>query len=281
MLAISQDTSLPRISVIMPSFNQAAYLEEAICSVLDQHYPSLELMVLDGGSTDDSWRIIERYSDQLAYSYSKRDEGQTDALIQGFKRASGDLMGWVNSDDVLLPGALRKVGRAFLSHPQGSIIGGDYVLIDQEGYIIRCKRHPAQSAWFGRHGMFVINQPGSFFTRQSYEAIEGLHVDLHYVMDNDLYIRMMVNGSLYVHVNAWLSGFRKHPASKTVSQKAMAHRELERVRREYWPPMRLQSVLPLFYIACQSLNGNYIRMSVETLLARRMHWRIWSSSHCR
>lgn len=272
--------SYPRITVVMPSFNQAAYLEEAICSVLDQHYPNLEFMVLDGGSTDGSVEIIERYSDRLAYSHSRPDKGQTDALIQGFERSSGDLLGWVNSDDLLLPGALRRIAQAFVSRPLDDIFGGNYVLVDEAGRIIRCKRHPVQASWFGRNGMFTINQPGSFFTRRSYEAVGGLHRDLHYVMDNDLYIRMMLNGRQYVYINSWLAGFRKHSASKTVSQTRLAVQELERARRLYWPPMKLRRILPFLYVTWQILNGNYARMSIETLRARHAHWREWSNQQC-
>ncbi len=280
MTPLGNTDHFPRISVIMPSLNQAAYLEESICSVLDQNYRNLEFMILDGGSTDGSREIIERYSDRLSYYHSKPDKGQADALIQGFARATGSLMGWVNSDDVLLPGALRQIGQAFLSDPQIGIFGGNYVLIDHAGCIIRCKRHPKQSASFGRHGLFAVNQPGSFFTRRAYEAVEGLHIDLHYVMDTDLYVRMMINGCQYLHVNAWLSGFRKHPAAKTISQTVKAHQEHERVRHECWPPMRFRRIWAVSYITWQILNGNYIRMGVETLLAQGKHWRVWSSHHC-
>ena len=92
----------PRISIVMPSFNQGKYIEESIKSVLDQKYPNLEFMVLDGGSTDGSREIIERYADKLNYWHSQTDKGQTDAIVMGFKRATGDLLGYLGSDDVLL-----------------------------------------------------------------------------------------------------------------------------------------------------------------------------------
>src|SRR5665648_378984 len=99
----------PRISIVMPSFNQGVFLEEAIRSILDQHYPNLEFMILDGQSTDNSQAIIERYASCLAYWQSKPDQGQSDAIVQGMSRATGDLLGWVNTDDALLPGSLDAI----------------------------------------------------------------------------------------------------------------------------------------------------------------------------
>jgi glycosyltransferase involved in cell wall biosynthesis len=104
--------TMPTFSIIMPSFNQSIYLEEAICSLLDQTYPDREFMILDGGSTDGSQAIIKRDSGRLTYRYSRPDKGQTYALLQG-EYATGDLLGWVNSDDVLLPGCLHSIAQVY------------------------------------------------------------------------------------------------------------------------------------------------------------------------
>ncbi len=141
----------PRITVVMPSFNQARYIEESIQSILDQNYPNLEFMIFDGGSADGSQEIIERYADRLTYWHSQPDKGQTDVLIQGFDRATGDLLGWVNSDDVLLPGCLQTIAGAFVARPHCRLFGGNYVLIDAIGNIIRCTRHPANPVRFAKY----------------------------------------------------------------------------------------------------------------------------------
>jgi glycosyltransferase involved in cell wall biosynthesis len=269
----------PRITIVMPSFNQASYIEESILSVLEQNYPNLEFMILDGGSTDGSQGIIKRYSDQLAYWHSRSDKGQTDALIHGFERATGNLLGWVNSDDVLLPGALSHIASAYTSNSESGLFGGNYVLIDEVGRVIRCKRHPANADWFARRGLFAVNQPGSFFKRTDYEAVGRLNADLDYVMDTDLYIRMLCNGTRYVYINAWLSGFRKHSMAKTVAQATKAHREFEFIQRQYSPQNRLHLGWQFSYMAWQLMNGNYFRMGIETLLYRGRHWRIWPNRH--
>jgi glycosyltransferase involved in cell wall biosynthesis len=270
----------PRITVVMPSFNQVRYIDESIRSVIEQNYPNLEFMILDGGSTDGSQGIIKRYSDQLAYWHSRLDKGQTDALIQGFERATGNLLGWVNSDDVLLPGALHHIASAYASNPKGGLFGGNYLLIDQDGRILRCKRHPSNAVWFARRGLFAVNQPGSFFKRKDYEAIGGLNANLDFVMDTDLYIRMMANGTRYVYINAYLSGFRKHAMAKTVAQASKTHRELELTRRQYFPKTKMKLVWQLFYAVWQLMNLNYSRMSIETLSRRGIYWRVWANRHC-
>ena len=128
---------LPRITVVTPSFNQGRFLEETIQSVLYQDYPNLEYIVMDGGSTDGSADIIRRYSDQLAYWVSRPDRGQTDALIQGFGRASGDVLCWLCADDVWEPGTLWEVGRIFASQPETRAVYGDATFVDIEGRRIR------------------------------------------------------------------------------------------------------------------------------------------------
>ncbi len=133
-------SDLPRISIVMPSYNQSQFIEESIQSILEQNYPSLEFMIYDGGSTDGSQEIIQRYASHLAFWQSGPDKGQTDALIQGFERATGDLLGWVNSDDVLLPGALQSIAQAYGSNPECGLIGGNFIMIDKIGRIIRCIR---------------------------------------------------------------------------------------------------------------------------------------------
>ncbi|MFC2030392.1 glycosyltransferase family 2 protein [Chloroflexota bacterium] len=269
---------LPRITVVMPSYNQVQYLEEAIQSILEQDYANLEFMILDGGSTDGSREIIERYSDRLAYWHSRPDKGQTDALIQGFERATGHLMGWVNSDDVLLPRALHSIAQAYVSNPEGGLIGGNYVLTDADSRIVRCKRHPANPAWFARLGLFLVNQPGSFFAPQSYRASGGLNIELHYVMDNDLYVRLLLGGTRFIHIDRFLAGFRVHPLAKTASaNRSRAIAEYKYAQRKYWPEDATHANKQSFgrgvYIIHQVVTGNYLRMAIETCRFHGQHWR--------
>jgi glycosyltransferase involved in cell wall biosynthesis len=263
----------------MPSFNQSQYIEEAIRSVLDQNYPNLEFLIIDGGSTDNSQEIIKHYSDHLTYWHSHRDEGQADALIQGFSRASGELLGWLNSDDILLPGALFHITKAYQSHPKGGIFAGNILWIDENGNIIRTKRHPSSVAWFAQHGLFFITQPGSFFTRKDYEKVGGLNSELHYVMDADLYMRMIHNHTSYVKVEAWVSGFRLHSLSKTVLHRSEFMMEYETLQREYLPWIKQKPAVMYLYRGLQLVNGNYIKTLIDIWFARGKHWRKWCRNY--
>jgi len=269
--------TLPKITLVMPSYNQVAYLEEAIRSVLDQNYPNLEFILLDGSSTDGSLDIIQRYANQLHYWHSQPDQGQADALKQGFARATGDLMGWLNSDDVLLPGAIEHIIQAYHANPSGGLFTGNLLWIDSQGRILRCKRHPSQAYFFIRRGIFAITQPGSFFKREDYSAVGGLNETLRYVMDADLYIRMLAQGTRHIHVNAWLSGFRRQDASKTVAEADAFAQEFERTRISSWSAMKPSRTWKVLYKGWQIVNGNFIRMGFETLLGRGRHWRDWSN----
>lgn len=269
----------PRISIIMPSLNQGKYIEEAIVSVLEQKYPNLELLILDGGSMDGTIDIIKRYSDYLAYWHSKPDKGQTDALIYGFQRTSGDLWGWLNCDDVLLPGVLERVAVLYMKNPKTEIFFGDYFLLDNYGKILECKRVPHRGiSWFAQRGYWVFNSTGAFFSGKAYKRVGGLHLDLDYVMDADLFMRMLLTGAEYLHVGCYVSGFRRHDSAKTVKGIRNSRTEYYYAAERYWPQKvaasRKKRYWKILYWLYQILNGN-IRMMLETRMHRGKHWEDW------
>lgn len=229
----------PFISVVMPSFRQAAYLEEAICSVLDQDYPHRELIVMDGGSDDGSVAVIERHQARLAYWTSARDGGQSDAMDQGFRRARGDLLCWVNSDDVLLPGALSAVADAWRRSEGADWIAGNCCWLDPEGRVLRCSRGMAWSGLLAGFGLPGVSAPSSFFSPRLYRQAQGFDRGMHYVMDTDLWLRFARLGARFVRVPRYLWGLRLHPDAKmsghNFSESAMAqpdHPSRERRRHE-------------------------------------------------
>ncbi len=151
-------SSLPRFSIVVPSFNQAPYLEQALRSILAQGYPDLEVIVMDGGSGDGSADIIRRYAPRLAYWQSQPDGGQAAALKAGFERSTGAVLGWLNSDDVYLPGALDEVAQWFLGHPGHAAVSGGGYFIDTEGRPTR----------FGRMG-FTLGVAASYDRTGTYD----------------------------------------------------------------------------------------------------------------
>jgi glycosyltransferase involved in cell wall biosynthesis len=270
---------LPTISIIMPSFNQGRFLREAIESVLSQHYPLAELLLLDGGSTDGSTEIVREYAARIAFARSGPDDGQTAALIEGISRSTGDLVGWLNSDDILFPGALWSIATAYSKAPDAALIGGNYLLIDADGRVLRCKRHPRHASWWARAGLLTVNQPGSFFSREAYIKLGGLRRDLDYVMDTEFYIRLLNSpAARFLYLNEWLAGFRLHGANKTYERHS---RDTEHIRALSQYPVGRRRILSRagwawVYRMHQIINGNYPRMALETWLARGQDWHAWA-----
>ena len=183
---------LPRISIVTPSYNQGAYLERTILSVLEQGYPELEYIIIDGGSTDNSADIIRCYESSLTYWVSEPDSGQSSAINKGFARASGRLLGWLNSDDYLLPGALTTIANMFTDNPAaGAYVGaGEYV--DTKGKVLFLKE-PAEitlESLYDWLEIFHFMQPSCFFSREAWDRARGLDESVHIAMDVDLWLKI-------------------------------------------------------------------------------------------
>jgi glycosyltransferase involved in cell wall biosynthesis len=189
----------PKISIVTPSFNQAGFLERTIRSVLDQNYPNLEYIIVDGGSTDGSLEIIRRYEDRLAWWCSEPDGGQSDALNKGFGRATGEIVGWLNSDDLYCPGALHQVGRYLDCHPEVDALHGSLYIIDGEDRLL-------DAYWSGPFGMaqatyifhvgLNFHQQTLFWRRELMGRAGMIDRTLNFSMDRDFIIRLLVHGRL-------------------------------------------------------------------------------------
>lgn len=232
--------SLPRISVITPSFNQAAFLEETILSVLGQQYPLLEYIIMDGGSSDGSAQIIERYAPQLSYWQSRPDGGQADALNQGFARATGDILLWVNSDDMLMPGILHKIARwiSDASTPQLWMGNCIHFAINNEQLDTRGSRIPALHRQQQLSQIDYIIQPATCFTRAAWQLAGKLRADLHFAFDWEWFLRAQKAGvALHTVADAWAL-YRLHPGHKSGGGSAQKRREeIREVYQTYDPRM--------------------------------------------
>jgi glycosyltransferase involved in cell wall biosynthesis len=231
---VSED--LPKVSIVTPSYNYAQFLEETILSVLNQGYPKLEYIIIDGGSTDGSVDIIRKYQDKLTYWASEPDRGQSHALNKGFARATGALLGWLNSDDVYLPAALSVAGRAYSQHP-GSCIAGPVVNVDlrsgEERFIPQRGITLENMVKFWEH-LYSWHQPGLFFPRSVYELVGGVDGSLGYAMDHDLVCRLLQHCQV-AYVDQPMAKFRLHTASKTCTAWDQYVLELSAVSQRYWP----------------------------------------------
>lgn len=218
---------LPRVTIITPSYNQAAFLEETIQSVLSQAYPNLEYFILDGGSTDGSVDIIRRYEDRLAGWTSQKDQGQADAINQGFARATGEIVAWLNSDDTYLPGAIASAVAALQAQPQAALVFGDVVSIDGSGETINVMTY---GNWDldALMQFNIIGQPGVFMRRSALEQAGGLDLSYHFLLDHHLWLRVAQQGTMHYVPQRWACA-RFHADAKNVAQAARFGQEAYRI----------------------------------------------------
>ena len=233
-------STIPIISMVTCSYQQGKYIDATIRSVLEQNYPSLEYIVMDGGSSDETLEILQRHSDRIDYWVSEPDGGQTDALIKGFKRSRGEIMGWLCSDDLLLPDALRTVARFFDENPDVEAVYGDALWIDGFGHIIRPKREIAFSQFILRFDHNYVPQPSMFWRKSVFEKVGGLDSRFNLSMDADLWDRFAQTTKI-AHIPELLSCMRYHPEQKTRMLRANGHLEGAVIRRR----SRLGRMTPL------------------------------------
>lgn len=206
----------PRISIVTPSFNQGQYLEETICSVLDQNYPNLEYIIIDGGSTDRSVEIIKKYEKHLKYWISEKDHGQSDAINKGLSHVTGELFNWLNSDDYFEPGSFNKVSQAYLNNRSKKVfcfklshLSGNkksvFDKLNDPGNALQCWVDP------------VINQQSTFYTGEAISFLGNLDKRFHYAMDYEWWLRFLFQfGTEAVYTSSeTIAVFRMHAESKT------------------------------------------------------------------
>ncbi|HEX3559046.1 MAG TPA: glycosyltransferase family 2 protein [Pyrinomonadaceae bacterium] len=224
-------TPWPKASVVTPSYNQGQFIEETIRSVLLQGYPNLEYIVVDGGSTDDSVEIIRKYEKWLAYWVSEPDRGQSDAINKGWRRATGEVWAWLNSDDVYLRRALERAAQTFAQHPDVEMVYGSSVLVNERGEVEGHLRAPA----FDLKELVRVNsvpQPSTFLRGQAAVGAGYLSESLHLCMDYDLWLRVALRGRV-VNLDEALSAMRLHPQSKTCTQLTRMNAELADIATDF------------------------------------------------
>jgi hypothetical protein len=202
----------PLVSVVTPSYNQAAFLETTIRSVLEQDYPSVEYFVMDGGSTDGSVAVIQEYAGRLSGWVSEKDRGQGDAINKGLARANGEIVAWLNSDDYYLPKAISAAVKTFAQYPDAALVYGDMLAVDQDGQTLNVLEYE-QYSLEDLLCFQIIGQPAVFFRREAYEQAGGLDINYHYMLDHLLWIRMAREAQI-VHVPQTWAAARFHPQAK-------------------------------------------------------------------
>jgi glycosyltransferase involved in cell wall biosynthesis len=279
----------PKFSIVTPSFNQRAYIEEALLSVKNQAYLKVEHIVIDGGSTDGTVEVLRDYGSRPGWEHlqwiSEPDGGQSDALNKGFKMASGEIVGWLNSDDCYRTECFRAVADAFAKNPAADIIYGDYTWMDQHGSLIKVRREIEFSPFvLLYHHVSPLPTPSSFFRRRIFDEDNFINVKYHFSMDHEFFLRLFQRGYRFQHLREVLADFRWQPESKSSKSPEKQGEERDSIVLQYSPLLRkmpqgvlrsasltfLRSQAALFYWSQKLLRGYYFGgASAESLASRQ------------
>jgi glycosyltransferase involved in cell wall biosynthesis len=222
--------SNPLVSIVTPSYNQAKYLEETIQSVINQEYPHIEYLVVDGGSTDGSIDILQKYDERISWWVSEADNGQTDAINKGFTRSKGKILAWLNSDDTYQANAVSEAVSYFQSHSKVGLVYGDANYINSSGKIIG--KFNAQQTSYNRlrRGGVYIPQQAAFWRANLWQQVSPLDPSFYFAMDYDLWVRLSRITEIRYHPKYW-ANFRLHDDAKTISADDRCWPEMLKVHR--------------------------------------------------
>lgn len=231
----------PVVSIVTPSFNQGEFVEATIRSVLEQTYPHVEYLFVDGGSTDETMTIVERYRSRIHTVIHEPDRGQSDALNKGFQRASGHLIGWINSDDVLYPDCVARIVDRYRQTPDGAVYYGAWSdWLDRAGRVTGQRHIEIGSKHDLLHRRADLIQQGSFYPLDLVRQIGYLDEAAAYCMDLDLFLRLLDHGPIYALSGPALAGFRAWEETKTSTGGARFHDDIRRTLRRHgasrWSP---------------------------------------------
>lgn len=226
-------SQFPRVSIVTPSFNQGRYLEETIISVLEQGYQKLEYIIIDGGSSDNSVSIIKKYEKHLSYWVSESDRGQTQAINKGLKRTTGEIVNWLNSDDLLAPSALHVIAKAFGNNQESDFYYGDFSIIDSAGREMFARKSAPYCKYGLLFGRQLSCQPAVFFRRRLLEKIGYLDEKLSFCMDQEFWIRAAMDGYKFYQIKNNLAKTRFHSDTKTSKHQEDLHKEHKGIVRKY------------------------------------------------
>jgi len=239
----------PLVSIITPSYNQGQFVEETIQSVLNQTYPNIEYIFVDGGSTDQTMQIVDKFKDKINVIIHEKDKGQADAINKGFKLAKGELVGWINSDDILYPQCVEKIINLYNEKPDGAIYYSSYIdWIDKKGNITAQRSVIIKNRNYLLNDNYVIVQPGSFYPIKLVKK-NYLDIDNHYCMDLAFWLDLLNFGEIYsVQTDQPLAAFRIYNGTKTDTGKIKFLMNIKKVLLQHRAKKYSRNILERVYI---------------------------------
>ena len=224
----------PEVTIVTPSFNQGQFIEETILSVLNQTYKNIQYIIVDGGSTDKTMEVVNKYQDRIDIVIHEKDKGQSDAINKGFRLAKGELVGWINSDDILYPDCLEKIVELYNNKPDGAIYYGSKLnFIDEKSNIFKLNILEIPNREYLLNKNYSIIQQGSFYSTGLVRKCNYLDENLNFCMDLDLWLRMLKSGSIYHYNSKPLAGFRFWGETKTMNGRSKFLREIRKTLLMY------------------------------------------------
>jgi len=249
-----------KLSIITPSYQQGKYIERTIESVLGQDYPDLEYIVMDGGSKDETVEILKKYGDRILWE-SKKDKGQTDALNQGIARATGEVIGWLNSDDIYYPGTFEKVMNVFANHPEVNVVYGNANHIDEQDGIM--EPYYTEPFDFERlKDVCFICQPSVFFRKSVVEKYGYPDVNLQYCMDYEYWVRLGKHETFY-YLEETLAGSRLYADNKTLGSRRKVHEEICVMLKKHCGKAPSKWVFNLAHVLCDEMGIDRSKSEAE------------------
>jgi glycosyltransferase involved in cell wall biosynthesis len=247
---------LIKISIVTPSYNQGEFIERTILSVINQTYKNIEYIVIDGGSTDNTMDILNKYRDKIDIIVSEKDKGQSDAINKGFRLATGKLAGWLNSDDILYPDCVEKMVELYHTHPDGSIYYPSTVdFVDRDEKLLFKKTHKITGRNYLLNCNSAVIQQGSFYNSDYLKKINYVDQEIYYCMDLDLWIRLLNHGKIYYFEGDSLSAYRVWESTKTSSGGKKFLKNIRQTLDKYGAKKFSLCKWRLFIVRYQMLGG--------------------------
>ena len=229
------EKSFPKISIIMPSYNQVEFIEKSILSVLNQDYKNFELIIIDGGSNDGTIEIIKKYQDYISFWVSEKDKGQSDALNKGFKLASGEIYGWLNSDDIYLPNAFHNLMLAFKNNLNKKIVFGDWLSFDRNLKNINLNYAFDFNLNHFKYEGFHLNAQSMFWRSEVHHHFSGFDVELNNTMDYQMILEFGINEGedSFLRIPYVIGGFRRYIGQKSSGMTTRVIKEHKSISKKY------------------------------------------------